>query len=182
MLTCVRYLTTETELNRADLDSFTQALETAGADTTSIKYVRTARQLTRMTMISSAPTQPAQNTASQLFGGFSGLSSRVTDKFKEAGLGANIGGLLEGVKNFLPANKDLTLTKITHGPCKCVIKRHPEDRKLPLLRPPVCKRSRYPTSSKSSSQSARHADRYRSYIRTAPTSILGGYCLLRRRW
>ncbi|KAF9741439.1 hypothetical protein PMIN06_003371 [Paraphaeosphaeria minitans] len=109
------YLTTETELTRSDLDSFTQALETAGADTTSIKYVRTVRQLTRMTMISSAPTQPAQNTASQLFGGFSGLSSRVTDKFKEAGLGANIGGLLEGVKNFLPANKDLTLTKITES-------------------------------------------------------------------
>ncbi|KAJ4295167.1 Vesicle trafficking between the ER and Golgi [Kalmusia sp. IMI 367209] len=108
------YLTTETELNRTDLDSFTQALEAAGADTTSIKYVRTVRQLTRMTMISSATTQPAQNT-SQLFGGFSSLSSRVTDRFKEAGLGTNFEGLLQGVKNFLPANKDLTLTKITES-------------------------------------------------------------------
>jgi len=108
------YLTTEAEISRADLESFTQALETAGADTTPIKYVKTVRQLTRMTMISSAPTQPSQPT-SQLFGGFSSLSSRVTDRFKEAGLGANFDGLLQGVKNFLPANKDLTLTKITES-------------------------------------------------------------------
>ena len=113
-LTVGRYLTTEQDVSRADLESFTQALETAGADTTSIKYIKTVRQLTRMTMISSAPTQPSQNT-SQLFGGFSSLSSRVTDRFKDAGLGANFDGLLSGIKNFLPANKDLTLTKITES-------------------------------------------------------------------
>lgn len=113
-LTTDRYLTTEVELNRGDMDTFIQALEAAGADITPIKYVRTVRELTRMTMISSTATQPAQNT-SQLFGGFSSLSSRVTDRFKEAGLGSNIEGLLQGVKNFLPANKDLTLTKITES-------------------------------------------------------------------
>ncbi|KAH7083108.1 SEC1 family transport protein-like protein SLY1 [Paraphoma chrysanthemicola] len=107
------YLTTEQELSRGDLDSFTQALDAAGADTTAIKYVKTVRQLTRMTMISSAPTQPAQST-SQLFGGFSSLS-RVTDRFKEAGLGANFEGVLSGIKNFLPTNTDLTLTKITES-------------------------------------------------------------------
>ncbi|KAF2706432.1 Sec1-like protein [Pleomassaria siparia CBS 279.74] len=104
------YLTTEVDVSRADLESFTAALEAAGADTTSIKYIKTVRQLTRMTMISSAPTQPSQ-PASQLFGNFSSLSSRVTDRFKDAGLGANFDGLLSGIKNFLPANKDLTLTK-----------------------------------------------------------------------
>ncbi|KAH7396814.1 SEC1 family transport protein-like protein SLY1 [Phaeosphaeria sp. MPI-PUGE-AT-0046c] len=108
------YLTTEQEVSRADLDSFTQALDAAGADTTAIKYVKTVRQLTRMTMISSAPTQPAQGT-SQLFGGFSSLSSRVTDRFKDAGLGANFEGVLSGIKGFLPTNTDLTLTKITES-------------------------------------------------------------------
>jgi hypothetical protein len=108
------YLTTEQELSRGDLDSFTQALDAAGADTTAVKYVKTVRQLTRMTMISAAPTQPAQTT-SQLFGGFSSLSSRVTDRFKEAGLGANFEGVLSGIKNFLPTNTDLTLTKITES-------------------------------------------------------------------
>ena len=67
-----------------------------------------------MTMISSAPTQPAQST-SQLFGGFSSLSSRVTDRFRDAGLSTNFEGVLSGIKNFLPTNTDLTLTKITES-------------------------------------------------------------------
>ncbi|KAL6709049.1 Vesicle trafficking between the ER and Golgi [Coniothyrium glycines] len=108
------YLTTEQEISRGELDNFTQALEAAGADTTAVKYIKTVRQFTRMTMISSAPAQPAQTT-SQLFGGFSSLSSRVTDRFKEAGLGANFEGVLSGIKNFLPTNTDLTLTKITES-------------------------------------------------------------------
>ncbi|KAF2110590.1 SEC1 family transport protein-like protein SLY1 [Lophiotrema nucula] len=108
------YLTTEQEVTRADIDSFTQALEAIGADTTSLKYVRTVRQLTRMTMIASAPTQPSQQS-SDLFSGFSSLSSRVTDRFKDAGLGANLEGLVSGIKNLLPENKDLTLTKITES-------------------------------------------------------------------
>ncbi|KAL5116403.1 Vesicle trafficking between the ER and Golgi [Pleosporales sp. CAS-2024a] len=108
------YLTTEQELSRADLDSFTQALDAAGADTTAVKYIKTVRQLTRMTMISAAPTQPAPAT-SQLFGGFTNQFSRVTDRFKEAGLGANFEGVLSGIKNFLPTNTDLTLTKITES-------------------------------------------------------------------
>lgn len=34
------YLTTESDVSRADLESFTQALQTAGADTTAINYVK----------------------------------------------------------------------------------------------------------------------------------------------
>lgn len=67
-------------------------------------------------MISSAPTQPVQSSAStDLFKGFSSLSKGLTDKFKEAGIGSNFENLISGVKNFLPANKDLTLTKITES-------------------------------------------------------------------
>lgn len=69
-----------------------------------------------MTMMSTAPTQPAQQSASnELFRGFSSISSRLTDRFKDAGLGANFENLISGVKNFLPANKDFTLTKITES-------------------------------------------------------------------
>lgn len=78
--------------------------------------VYSVREITRMTMISSAPTQPAQTSASNdLFKGFSSLSKGLTDKFKEAGIGSNFENLISGVKNFLPANKDLTLTKITES-------------------------------------------------------------------
>ena len=69
-----------------------------------------------MTMITSAPTQQPQTSSSNdLFRGFSSLSKGLTDKFKEAGIGSNLENLLSGVKNFLPANKDLTLTKITES-------------------------------------------------------------------
>ncbi|GME62660.1 Sec1-like protein [Neofusicoccum parvum] len=50
-----------------------------------------------------------------LFRGFSSISNRLTDRFKDAGLGSNFENLISGVKNFLPANKDLTLTKITES-------------------------------------------------------------------
>jgi len=70
-----------------------------------------------MTMMSSAPTnQPAQQSASSdLFKGFSSLSSRLTSGFKEAGIGANFETLISGVKNFLPQNRDLTLTRIAES-------------------------------------------------------------------
>lgn len=71
-----------------------------------------------MTMMSSAPTEsrPSQPSAgSELFKGFSSLSSRLTAGFKEAGIGANLDNLISGVKNFLPVNKDLTLTKVVES-------------------------------------------------------------------
>jgi hypothetical protein len=70
-----------------------------------------------MTMMTSAPTsQPSQgSTSSELFRGFSSLSNRLTSGFKEAGIGTNLENLISGVKNFLPQNRDLTLTKITES-------------------------------------------------------------------
>lgn len=69
-----------------------------------------------MTMMSTAPTQQTNPSASNdLFRGF----SRLTDRLKDAGLGANLGAnfetLISGVKTFLPANRDFTLTKITES-------------------------------------------------------------------
>lgn len=111
------FLSTEQEVNRADIERFEEALKKAGVDTLPITYIRRVREITRMTMISSAPTQPPPSSSSStdLLRGFSSISSRLTDRFKDAGLGANFDSLISGVKNFLPANKDLTLTKITES-------------------------------------------------------------------
>jgi hypothetical protein len=70
-----------------------------------------------MTMMTSAPsTTPAQaSTSTELFRGFSSISSRLTSSLKESGVGANFDSLISGVKNFLPANRDLTVTKITES-------------------------------------------------------------------
>ena len=110
------FLSTEQEVSRADMDRFEEALKKLDVDTLPVTYIRRVREITRMTMISSAPTQPQQSsTSNDLFRGFSSISSRLTDRFKDAGLGANFDNLISGVKNFLPANKDLTLTKITES-------------------------------------------------------------------
>lgn len=111
------FLSTEAELTRADMEQFEEAIKKTGVDTLPLTYIRRVREITRMTMISSAPTQQPQQTSASadLFRGFSSISSRLTDRFKDAGLGANFDNLISGVKNFLPANKDLTLTKITES-------------------------------------------------------------------
>lgn len=111
------FLSTEADLSRADMEQYEDALKKTGVDIAPLTYIRKVREITRMTMISSAPEkQPPQSSASNdLFRGFSSISSRLTDRFKDAGLGANFDNLISGVKNFLPANKDLTLTKITES-------------------------------------------------------------------
>lgn len=69
-----------------------------------------------MTMMSTAPAQqPQQSASNDLLRGFSAISSRLTDRFKEAGLGAGVENLVSSVKTFLPANRDFTLTKITES-------------------------------------------------------------------
>ena len=68
-----------------------------------------------MTMMTSAPTQPTPQPSGDLFRGFSTLSNRLTDRFKDGALGANFENLISGVTNFLPANKDLTVTKIAES-------------------------------------------------------------------
>ncbi len=111
------FLSTEQEVSRAEMERFEEALKNSGIDVLPLTYIRRVREITRMTMISSAPTQPPQQSSAsnELLRGFSSISSRLTDRFKEAGLGANFDNLISGVKNFLPVNKDLTLTKITES-------------------------------------------------------------------
>jgi len=66
--------------------------------------------------MSSAPTQPSQPPSSGgIFGrGLSSLGG-ITERLKDAGIGANIENLVSGVKNLIPVNRDLTLTKITES-------------------------------------------------------------------
>ncbi|KXL46085.1 hypothetical protein M433DRAFT_66135 [Acidomyces richmondensis BFW] len=113
------FLSTEQEVSRAEMERFEDALKKLNVDILPLTYIRRVREITRMTMITSAPAQqqPSQSssTSTDLFRGFSSISSRLTDRFREAGLGANFDNLISGVKNFLPTNKDLTLTKITES-------------------------------------------------------------------
>lgn len=77
--------------------------------------------MTQLTTINN-PSQPAsQSGTTDLFGRFSSLSTRLTDRLKETGVGvptnlaSNFDSLIGGIKNFLPANRDLTVTKIVES-------------------------------------------------------------------
>ncbi|KAK2625024.1 hypothetical protein QTJ16_005393 [Diplocarpon rosae] len=118
------FLSTEQDVSRAEMEKYEQLLKTAGAETSSLAYVKQVRATTRMTMMTSAPSQanpPASNTGS-LFGTFQsrlGGLSAITSKIQESGIGGNLGANVEnfisGVKNLMPVNRDLTVTKITES-------------------------------------------------------------------
>ncbi|POR37237.1 Protein sly1 [Tolypocladium paradoxum] len=115
------FLSTEQEVSRADFEGFGKALEAAGADVSCLTYIRQVRATTKMTQLTTINNTSAsqQASSSDLFGRFSSISSRLTDRLKETGvptgLSSNFESLISGVKNFLPADRDLTVTKIVES-------------------------------------------------------------------
>ncbi|KAL6721368.1 Vesicle trafficking between the ER and Golgi [Lecanora helva] len=110
------FLSTEQEISRTEMERFEEALTRSGTDIAPLTYVKRVRDETRMTMMTSAPSAPVQQaTDSNLFRGFSSISNRLTDRLGAGTLGTNFENLISGVKNFLPANKDITITKIVES-------------------------------------------------------------------
>jgi len=73
-----------------------------------------------MTQLTTTAAAPQQAPSSDLFHRFSNISSRLTDRLKESGvpttaLSANFDSIIGGIKNFLPANRDFTVTKIVES-------------------------------------------------------------------
>lgn len=111
------YLSVDKEPSKSELSDFETALTHAGVGdaVAAIKHISNVRLETRGTMMTSTvPTsQPAQ---APLFGGLSSLSKNFTDKISSSTFGnVNLEALVSGVKNFLPANRDLTVTKIVES-------------------------------------------------------------------
>ncbi|KAK7721828.1 Vesicle trafficking between the ER and Golgi [Diaporthe eres] len=119
----VWFLSTETDIGRAEWQQFEEALTAAGVDGTCLPYIRQVRATTKMTQLTTLDSSTAQqqpSASSDLFNRFSNISSRLTDRLKETGvptgaLSANFDSIVGGLKNFLPANQDLTITKIVES-------------------------------------------------------------------
>ncbi|KAI1812476.1 sec1 protein [Poronia punctata] len=118
------FLSTEQEVSRADWTQLEEALVAAGVDNQCLPYIRQVRATTKMTQLTTInnPSQAtSQSGTSDLFGRFSSISTRLTDRLKETGVGvptnlaSNFDSLIGGIKNFLPANRDLTVTKIVES-------------------------------------------------------------------
>ncbi|KIW69522.1 hypothetical protein PV04_05395 [Phialophora macrospora] len=118
------YLSVDREPSKSELQEFESALTAAGAGgaVAAIKHISNVRLETKGSMLSStAPTNTSQPQSSvPLFGGLGALSKNFTDKLSSTALGTTFGNvnlesLVSGVKNFLPANRDLTVTKIVES-------------------------------------------------------------------
>ncbi|TGZ82836.1 snare docking complex subunit [Ascodesmis nigricans] len=113
------YLSAENDPSRGDMADYESALKEAECDLAPLAYVKKVREITRMTMMASGPSQPqtAPAASNDLFSrGFSAIGNRLTDRLKDAsGLSGGFENLISGVKNFLPTDKDLTITKIVES-------------------------------------------------------------------
>ncbi|PKS07733.1 hypothetical protein jhhlp_006341 [Lomentospora prolificans] len=135
------FLSTELDVTRSEWEEFTRAFTEAGIDADSLAYirqyasptlaypplifannnnrrVRATTKMTQLTTINSTSTTQ-QSSSTDLFQRFSSISNRLTDRLKETGvptgLSSNFESLIGGIKNFLPANRDLTITKIVES-------------------------------------------------------------------
>ncbi|KAF7979442.1 hypothetical protein HWV62_42592 [Athelia sp. TMB] len=104
----------DSAISKNDIEELEKELKSAGADVSAFDYVRRTREISRMTLSASATggTTPVQGgQGGELFKGFSVFGNRLTDRLKEGGLE----NLISGVKNFLPANKLLPVTRLTEA-------------------------------------------------------------------
>ncbi|KAG1828403.1 Sec1-like protein [Suillus variegatus] len=114
-LVLVFYLSSpDNAISKDDIVELEKELKNAGADTESFEYVRRTREISRMTVataVGGTSTPVLGAGQGELFRGFTAFGNRLTDRLKEGGLD----NLISGVKNFLPANKLLPVTRITEA-------------------------------------------------------------------
>ncbi|KAJ7273521.1 Sly1 vesicle trafficking sec1-like protein [Mycena haematopus] len=118
-LVLVFYLSrgSDNALSKDDINELEKELKSAKAGIGAFEYVRKLREVERMGMGSfsasagSATPSGGDAGAGELFKGFSALGNRLTDRLTATGFE----GLISGVKNFLPTNKLLPITRLTEA-------------------------------------------------------------------
>lgn len=106
-------------ISTADLADYESALTAQGCDLSALTYVKRLKEITKMSLMSgyaqSGQTPQQQQQSGDLFKSFSGLTNKLTDRLKEGKLSEGFGNLISGVKNLLPASKDLAITKVVES-------------------------------------------------------------------
>lgn len=101
-------------VSKDDIAELEKELKSVGVDVAAFEYVRRMRDVSRMTVsavVGGTSTPVLGGGQGELFRGFTALGNRLTDRLKEGGLE----NLISGVKNFLPANKLLPVTRLTEA-------------------------------------------------------------------
>jgi len=104
----VVYLTSSSIMNSKEEWALVEAeLQKVGADIGPLLYAKRIQEINQLTAPSVGPAGAATQ-GTELFKGFSSLSNRFTDRFKDGAFE----NLLSGVKQFLPTDKLLPLTRV----------------------------------------------------------------------
>ncbi|OXG30726.1 hypothetical protein C360_05103 [Cryptococcus neoformans Bt15] len=119
-LVIIYFLSTQDgALSKEDLKELESVLKEHGADTRALEYVKKVRDIHRMSTLAVQPAVAAQSQSGgggEWTRGFSALGNRITDRLREGGIPTvGLDNLISGVKSFLPARKDLTLTRLVEA-------------------------------------------------------------------
>ncbi|KAL8279287.1 hypothetical protein RQP46_008324 [Phenoliferia psychrophenolica] len=114
LLLCFYFSMADTAIPRDDLAEYERALKETGVDMGPWEYAKKLRDIHRMSNLGAA--QPVSTPGGELLKGFSSLSNRFTDRLRDGGIGGvGLENLISGVKNFLPARKDFTVTRLVEA-------------------------------------------------------------------
>lgn len=105
-------------ISSADMSEYESALTAQGCDLSPLSYIKRVKEITKMSIMtnSSNSTQSQSSGGSvDLFKGFGGLTSKLTDSLKDGKISEGFGNLISNVKNLLPTSKDLPVTKIVES-------------------------------------------------------------------
>ncbi|KAG6851330.1 hypothetical protein H0H93_005728 [Arthromyces matolae] len=118
-LVLVFFLSTpDNSISREDINELEKELKGADVDVSAFDYVRRTREISRMTIsttaVSGTQTPNLGSVAGQstdLFKGFSAFGNRLAGRLE----GGALENLISGVKNFLPTNKLLPVTRLVEA-------------------------------------------------------------------
>lgn len=112
----VYLLSTNSNIDNSDVEN---VLTSQGADLAPVKYIKQVKDFNKLSGFgadSTASFSPlSQAQSSDLFKGLGGIRNKLVDRLKDGKLSEGFGNIISGVRNLLPANKDLPVTRIVES-------------------------------------------------------------------
>ncbi|PRT53116.1 Protein sly1 [Wickerhamiella sorbophila] len=108
------YFIVSNNLSPADQQELEAALTEQGCDLAALAHVKRSKELSKMSLLAGS-ANTAESHQGDLLKRVGGMTSKLTEKLNQGSLSGSFGGIISGIKNFLPANKDLPLTKIVQS-------------------------------------------------------------------
>lgn len=109
------YFIVSNNLSPADQQELEAVLVEQGCDLAALAHVKRSKELSKMSLLASANAKPTASHQSDLFARVSGMTNKLSEKLNQGSLSGSFGGIIAGIKSYLPANKDLPLTKIVQS-------------------------------------------------------------------